>query len=134
MQDQTIKLEPSKLTGKNYNATLHGTIGPSQAESWPLDLRLDGNANLKLLEAWQSGIYAGGVGRLHLRLEGTIANPQWGGTVDLEEGQIGSETFPNSLNHFNGTLVFNKTGVRIEQLTGETGGGGMKLSGVLDYT
>jgi translocation and assembly module TamB len=134
LQDQMLKLESSKLTGKNYSATLSGSIGPSGAESLPLNLRLDGNVNLKLLETWQSGIYAGGTGRLHLRLEGTMAKPQWGGTADLEEAQIGSETFPNSLNHFNGTLVFNKTGVRIEQLVGETGGGGMKLTGVLDYT
>ncbi|GEM_PF-4467889 len=134
LQNEIVKIEPSKAAGKNYSATLQGNVGPLSADSLPLDLRLEGAANLKLLETWQSGIYAGGTGRLHLRLGGTVAHPQWGGTADLEEAQIGSETFPNSLNHFNGTLVFNETGVRIDNLTGESGGGGIKLSGVLDYT
>jgi translocation and assembly module TamB len=144
MQDQAFKLEPSKVTGKNFSATLHGIVGPPSAVSatpavvaqstWPVDLRLDGNVNLKLLETWQAGIYAGGAGRVHLRLEGTTDNPEWSGSADLEEAQIGSETFPNSLNHMNGVLLFNKTGVRIVQLTGETGGGRMNLTGVVDYT
>ncbi len=151
LQDQTLKLEPAKLTGKDFSATLHGTIGspsgtsgspsgtsgsPSAvaASSWPLDLRFDGNLNLKLLETWQPGIYAGGTGRLHLRMQGTVQNPQWDGTAVLEEAQIGSETFPNSLNHFNGSLIFDKTGVRIQELTGESGGGRLNLTGVLDYT
>jgi translocation and assembly module TamB len=144
LQDKIFKLEPSKLTGKDFSATLQGVMGPPSAPagapspgapaSWPMDLRLDGNVNLKLLETWQPGIYAGGTGRLHLRLEGTTDSPQWGGSADLEEAQVGSETFPNSLNHMNGALLFNKTGVRIVQLTGETGGGRMNLTGVLDYT
>jgi translocation and assembly module TamB len=136
LQDQTLKLDSARLNGKNFSATLRGTVGPAtdKSDSVPLDLRLDGTVNLKLLEIWQSGIYAGGVGQVHLRTEGTTQNPQWSGTAVLEEAQIGSETFPNSLNHFNGTLVFNKTGVRIQELTGESGGGGLSLTGVVDYT
>jgi translocation and assembly module TamB len=136
VQDETLKLDPAKLIGKNFSASLRGTVGPGtdKSDSVPLDLRLDGTVNLKLLEIWQPGIYAGGVGQVHLRTEGTTQNPQWSGTAALEEAQVGSETFPNSLNHLNGTLVFNKTGVRIQELTGESGGGGLSLTGVVDYT
>jgi translocation and assembly module TamB len=135
-RNHTLTLEALKFASNGATLTVQGSIQmpPVPAASRALNVRADGELDVKLLETLEPGVNASGKTKLRVTLEGTWEAPQLVGRAELEEAQVGSESFPNSLSHLNGTLLFNQTGVRIEKLSGESGGGDLNLSGVLDYT
>lgn len=136
LRNHTFTLEPLKLSTGGATLTVQGSfeIPPIASAARALRLRADGDLDVAILQTLQPSISASGKAKMRVSLEGTWDSPQLIGRAELEEASVGSESFPNSLSHMNGTLLFNQTGLRIERLVGESGGGDLNLSGVVDYT
>jgi translocation and assembly module TamB len=62
-------------------------------------------------------------------IRGPLSDPRLGGTMQLKNANIALTDVPNGLSNANGTITFNGTQANIGDLTGESGGGKVRLGG-----
>ena len=126
-----ITVNSFRLTGNDINLGVTGTA--SLIPSQPVHLRVDGNVNLGMLEAFDNDIYSSGAIRLNAGVEGSIANPRVNGVLSLEKASFNLLDLPNGISNATGTIAFNGTEATIQNVTGESGGGKITLSGMVAY-
>ncbi len=119
------------LTGRNVDLALTGTAALQGNRA--LALHANGNLNLQLLEAFNSEIYSSGTVTLNAAIGGTTAAPDVTGRLQLQKASINLISLPNGLSNANGTIAFTGTEAIVQNLTGETGGGKVTISGVAAY-
>ena len=124
---QTIHIAPAHLVGEGTDVTGHGSIQfTSQQE---LDLAADGHIDLTLLGGFDANLTASGLATLHINLGGTLREPLPQGTIEIKNGSANYAGLPSGLSDMNGSLVFTRDRVHIEQLTARTGGGTVEFKG-----
>lgn len=119
------------LTGQYSDVTVSGTAAIAGPE--PLNLRATGNVRLDGLEAFSRDIYSSGSVALDAAVSGTMGQPLVNGRLQLNNASVNLISLPNGLSNANGTVAFSGTRATIQDLTGETGGGKVTLSGQVDY-
>jgi translocation and assembly module TamB len=127
MADRVLRLESLHLAGSGTDFTAHGTA--QLAEPREVDFRLEGTVNMALLQTMNPKIFARGTVVVNLTANGTVAQPQLQGRLDLKDASISHNDFPSGLSGLNGVLQFEQNRIRIEQLSGTTGGGSISLTG-----
>jgi translocation and assembly module TamB len=81
-----------------------------------------------------SNIYSSGNVIADVDLRGTFAQPLANGTIELQNASVNMLESPNGISNANGTIVLNGTTARIRELTAESGGGKITLSGFAALT
>ena len=127
----TITVRNFHLTGQYTDLSLSGTAGIAGAQ--PLNLRATGNVRLDGLEAFNRDIYSSGSVGLDAAVSGSMNQPAVNGHLQLNNASFNLISMPNGLSNANGTVAFNGTRATIQNLTGETGGGKVTISGQVDY-
>ena len=129
---QTIHIAPSHLVGEGTDVTGHGSIqftGPRQ-----LDLTGDGQANLALLGGFDPNLTASGLTTFHMTVGGTLNQPLPQGRIEIKDGSATYAGLPSGLSELNGSLMFTRDRIYVEQLGARTGGGAVEFKGDLtDY-
>jgi len=115
------------LTGQSTQVTLAGTIG--LRDPAPLNLKVTGQADLKLVEAKFPDLVSTGVANLQVDVRGTTQMPDLRGSASLSNASLRKPGFFTSLTNVNGTLTFNQNQIRIENLRGTAGGGNVHAEG-----
>ncbi|HXS98253.1 MAG TPA: translocation/assembly module TamB domain-containing protein [Candidatus Limnocylindrales bacterium] len=126
-----VTVQNFHITGPYTNLALSGTANIAAPQA--VNLRATGNVNLELLEAFSSDIYSQGAVTLNADVTGTTANPVVNGRIQLQNASFNELSLPNGLSNANGTIVFNGSQALIQNITGETGGGKVVVSGVVSY-
>jgi translocation and assembly module TamB len=124
---RVLRLESLHLTGSGTDFTAHGEA--QLAEPRAVDFQLEGTVNMALLQTMNPKIFARGMLGLNLSARGTVSQPQLQGTLELKDAAISHNDFPSGLSGLNGVLQFEQNRIRIEQLSGTTGGGTVSLTG-----
>lgn len=124
---QTIHIAPSHLVGEGTDVTGHGSIQFTGRQE--LDLAADGHADLSLMGGFDSNLTASGVMTVHMNVGGTLGEPLPQGTISVNNGAANYAGLPSGLSEMNGSLVFTRDRVHIEQLTARTGGGTIEFKG-----
>jgi translocation and assembly module TamB len=96
-------------------------------------MRVDGNVNLELLEAFSSDIYSSGSITLNAAINGTAASPDITGRLQLQKASFNMLDLPNGLSNATGSIAFTGTEAYIQNITGESGGGKVTVSGTVGY-
>ncbi len=125
--DRVLRLESFHLAGSGTDFTAHGQA--QLAEPREVDFRLEGTVNMALLQTMNPKIFARGTLGINLSANGTVSEPQLQGRLDLKDASISHNDFPSGLSNLNGVLQFEQNRIRIEQLSGTTGGGTVSLTG-----
>ena len=125
--DQTLQIPETHLVGEGTDVTGHGAIYYADADR--LDMSADGLVDLRLLGGIDPSLTAGGQANIHMTLGGTVRDPLPQGTIEIKNGTANYAGIPSGLSELNGTLVFTRDRVHIEQLTGHAGGGTLDLKG-----
>lgn len=125
--NQVARIQPVHMVGEGTDLTGNGTIG--FAGTRPLDLTADGRIDMKILGSLNSDITATGAMLVHMTVAGTVSEPQPQGTVQIENASVNYAGLPSGLSEMNGSLLFSRDQVHIEQLAGKTGGGVLDLKG-----
>jgi translocation and assembly module TamB len=125
--DRTLQLPEVNLVGEGTDVTGHGAI--YYAEGHRLDMTADGHVDLRLLSGIDPGLSAGGQATIHMTLAGTVADPIAQGTVQISSGTANYAGIPSGISDLNGTLVFTRDRIFIDQLSGRAGGGALDLKG-----
>ncbi len=132
--DQVLMLENLHLAGSGTDFTAHGSAHLSGTQE--LDFRLDGSINLTLLQSLNPKILARGTLGVNLDANGTIAQPVLQGRLEVKDTFVSHNDFPSGLSGLsglNGVLLFDRSRIQIEKLSGTTGGGTVALTGSATY-
>jgi translocation and assembly module TamB len=98
-----------------------------------MNLRVDGNVQLGLLEAFDSDIFSSGALIVNAAISGTGAKPSITGRLRLQNASVNMANLPNGITNANATIAFNGTDAVIQNFSAESGGGKLTLSGSVDY-
>ncbi len=129
--NSVITAESAHLVGPGTDLTVSGRILPEQKA--PLDLRVDGKTDLAFLHDFSPDILASGSVTANATVRGSLADPQILGRVEFNKANFNIVDVPNGIANATGAITFNKDRAQIESLTGETGGGHIRLTGFASY-
>jgi translocation and assembly module TamB len=126
-----VTVQSANITGPLARLSVSGSVPVSGPGS--MNLRADGNIQLKLLEAFSQNIFSDGAVVLKASATGTAAKPAVNGRVQLQNASFNMVGLPMGIDKGNGAVVFTGTGATIQNLTAESGGGKIALNGFVAY-
>jgi translocation and assembly module TamB len=124
---EVVRLEQLHIVGEDTDFSAHGTA--SLARAYDLDLAGEGHLNLQLIQTLNSNFTSSGLVDVSLTVTGPIADPLLQGRVNISHGSLAYADLPSGLSDMNGSLIFNKNRLQIENLTAHSGGGALTLTG-----
>jgi len=130
-RDNLIRLEQLRLQGPRAQLETSGTVrlGADPA----MNLNAKGEMDLAGLSSLDPQIEPAGRVELEAQISGTVRRPLWRGRLRLSNGSLHYGNLPNGLDRINGTVVFEGSRGVLENVTAESGGGQLQLSGVVRY-
>ena len=132
VSDQVLRVESCRVGGEGSRFfDVRGTA--ELAGTQRLSMRATGDVNLKLLQVIDPDILSAGAVNLSVNIGGVISNPVLQGRLRVTNGSISYTDVPNGLSDINGTMVFNRDRLEVEDLVARTGGGELRLGGFLTY-
>ncbi|HXJ44330.1 MAG TPA: translocation/assembly module TamB domain-containing protein, partial [Bryobacteraceae bacterium] len=132
LKNAVVHVESARLTGPATNITLAGNVSLKDAKN-PLDLRLNGTIDLTVLERLDRDLSASGALVTDATIRGPLTLPLVAGQMQLKDANISLATFPNGLSNANGVILFSGDRATIQNLTGESGGGKVSVTGFVSY-
>jgi translocation and assembly module TamB len=124
---QTIHIAPLHFVGDGTDVTGHGSIQFTAQRL--LDLAADGQADLRLLGGFDPNLAASGGMTVHLTVNGSLSDPLPQGAVQISNATANYAGLPSGLSEMNGSLLFTRNRVHIDQLAARAGGGNVDFKG-----
>lgn len=131
LSQSEFRLLRARLSGPSTSLALSGAMFLNQGNA--LDFQASGRIGLELLNMFNPDISSSGAALLDAAVRGTLSKPDVNGKLLLQNASLTVADFPNSISNANGTILFSGTQAVIENITGETGGGAVSLSGLVHY-
>ena len=127
----SLEIEPVTFRGKDTNLQIAGSVQFSGRRT--LALRLNGGLDLRLLSGYVPDLDARGSAQINASFEGTLDRPRINGRVHIENASARVADFPTGLNVLQGDLVFDANRLYFENVSAESGGGSLHLTGSVNY-
>ncbi len=131
MTGSAVTVRAARLTGPGTDFSVTGRWSLDQKN--PLDLRIGGHADLKLVRDLNRDLIASGSVKVDASVRGSLGAPQVTGRVEFANAGFNISDVPNGISSANGVLLFTGDRASIQSFTGETGGGKIELSGFAAY-
>jgi len=125
-----VQLQNVRLQGSGMDVQAQGT---ASITGGPLALSINGNVGLNILQSFDSDIYSAGSVTLAANIRGTTADPILNGQVVLKDATLTYASLPNGISKANGTILLSGKTANIQNLTAESGGGKLTLTGFAEY-
>ncbi len=126
-----IRVEQAHFHGTDTDLQIGGSARFSPNSR--LDFTLSGGVNLRLLGEVLPELDAQGRADANVSVQGSIAQPIVVGRAKLRDASAHYADFPAGLSHVDGDIVFNKSSLNFEEMTAQSGGGHLTLSGNVAY-
>jgi len=127
LAQEVLRIEQLHLVGDGTDFTAHGTAALTADRQ--LDLSSQGRVDLNLLQTFNSEFYSSGNVDITLAVTGPMKDPQLQGRVNVVHGALSYSGIPSGLSDMNGSLIFNKNRLQVENLTARSGGGTLTVTG-----
>lgn len=127
----TLEIEPVTLRGTDTNLQIAGSV--QFAGRRTIGLRLNGALDLRLLSGYVPELDARGPAQVNASFEGTLDQPRITGRVHIDNAAARVADFPAGLSAIQGDMVFDATRLYFENLSAESGGGTLHVSGNVNY-
>lgn len=127
----SLEIEPVTFRGADTNLQIAGSV--QFADRRTLGLRLNGGLDLRLLGDYVPELDARGPAEINATFEGTLDHPRITGRVHVEKASAREANFPAGLSAIQGDLVFDATRLHFENVSAESGGGTLHLTGTVSY-
>jgi len=124
---RSLEIDQFHLIGEGTDISATGKV--QLAGEREIDVRAQGQANLKLIETFNPEFTSSGVASVDLSVSGTLSRPVTQGRLRIDHGAVAYIDLPSALSDINGSLIFNQDRLQIETLTAHTGGGLVTLGG-----
>ncbi len=126
-----LQIEQAVLRGTDTNFRISGSARFSGDRS--LNLTMTGSVNLRLASGLFPDLEGRGAAQVDARVQGTYSSPKITGRVRVSDAAAHYGDFPAGLSHVNGEFVFDLTRLVFDDVTAESGGGTLTLSGSIVY-
>src|SRR5579872_285430 len=126
-----VRIQQAHLSGQQTDLEASGTV-PLNGQ--PMALALNGSMNLAVLQNFDQDITSSGSVLLATTVRGTTSNPAMNGRIEIHNGAVNYATISNGIYNANGTIQFNGNSASLRNLTAESGGGKVTLSGFFAMT
>src|SRR6266852_5316449 len=127
----SLEIDPVTLRGTDTNLQIAGSV--QFAGRRAVGLRLNGALDLRLLSGFVPDIDARGPAQVNASFDGTLERPRITGRVHIENAFARAKDFPAGLSAIRGDMVFDATRLYFENMSAESGGGTLHLSGSVNY-
>ncbi len=127
----SLEIEPVTLRGTDTNLQISGSV--QFAGRRAVGLRLNGALDLRLISGFVPNLDARGPAQINAAFEGTLDRPRITGRVHIENASARAADFPTGLSAITGDMVFDATRLFLENMSAESGGGTLHLSGSVNY-
>jgi len=127
----SLEIEPVTLKGTDTNLQISGSVQFAGRRS--VGLHLNWALDLQLIRGFFPNVDARGPAQINASFEGTLDRPRITGRVHIENASARAADFPTGLSAITGDVVFDATRLYFENLSAESGGGTLQISGSLNY-
>src|SRR5712664_389489 len=127
----SLEIDPVTLKGADTNLQIAGSV--QFAGRRAVGLRLNGSLDLRLISGFVPNLDARGPAQINASFEGTLDRPRITGRVHIENASARVVDFPTGLSAIKGDVVFDATRLYFENMSAESGGGTLHLSGSVNY-
>ncbi len=126
LEGGAVTLEAFHLAGPQTDIQASG-IAPLHGGS--VNLTVNAGVDLAVLQSLSSDIDSSGKITVQAAVRGTLSNPLANGSLQLQNATFFYAGLPNGLSNGNGTILFQGNLASIQNLTGDSGGGKVAISG-----
>ncbi len=126
-----LNAERFELIGPNSHLKIAGSVSDSQP--WNADLNLDGLLNLQVLRVVNPNLDVSGQTIFRASLKGPLRTPAIQGRMELQSAALATADLPSGISAVNGVITFDNNRATVEQLTGNAGGGLVRLGGFVSF-
>jgi len=131
LANRSVDIQQFHMLGEGTDLTAHGSVQLSG--DCALDLAADGRLDLKLVSGFDPDLAASGLVTMNMTVGGTFADPLPQGRLQFAGGSLSYASLPSGLSELNGSLVFTRERVHIQNLSARTGGGSLAFQGDATY-
>ena len=128
---ESLEIDQATFKGTDTNIAVAGAV--RFAGKGTLGLKLNGALDLRLLTGFLPAVEANGPAQINATFEGPFDRPRITGKVHIESASARVADFPTGMSNITGDLVFDATRLFFENVTAESGGGTMYLTGSVNY-
>jgi hypothetical protein len=122
-----VKVDALRVVGDGTELNMTGSVDLSARQ---VQLQAAGEANLGILQGFFPGSVRGsGHARLTAAVNGSIDQPLLSGSAIINDGRIRHLSLPNAIDAINGRLLFDASGIRLDDLSAALGGGRVQFGG-----
>jgi translocation and assembly module TamB len=133
LSNDVITVQQLRLKGPSTTFQVSGRANLKDQVA-PLNVKLNGNVDLVVLQDADREFYSNGGLSLDAAVHGTFAKPLVNGKIVLTNANVNYATAPNGISNANGVILLNGTGATIQNLTAESGGGKISVTGFAGLT
>ncbi len=127
-RNNRFTIDQLRLTGQDTSLALAGSVNLTDST---VDVGLAGDASLTILQLFFPDVRAEGTASLRATVEGSLDDYRLGGRADIVDGRLRHSAFTHSLSDINGPIVFDRSGVNLDGLTGRLGDGRVQFGGAI---
>jgi len=128
---ESLDVDQASFKGTDTNIAMSGSV--RFAGRGTLGLKLEGALDLRLVTGFLPSLQASGPAQINASFEGPFDRPRITGRVHIEKAAARVADFPTGLSNITGDLVFDATRLSFENVSAESGGGTMHLTGNVNY-
>ncbi|MDP9169701.1 MAG: translocation/assembly module TamB domain-containing protein, partial [Acidobacteriota bacterium] len=126
----TVRIQNAHLTGPNTDIQATGTASLTDGT---LNVGLNANADIGILQNFDRDIYSTGKIVLATTVRGTMSQPLVNGPLTLQNASLNYAPVPIGISNANGTVIFSGNSARVQNLTAESGGGKINVTGFVGF-
>ncbi|MFZ0590411.1 MAG: translocation/assembly module TamB domain-containing protein [Bryobacteraceae bacterium] len=130
-RNRQAAIQSFRVTAKNTQFEVGGRFGLTG--DLPLDLKVNGNLNLRVLETFDSNLQSTGASSINAAVTGSVRDPSVNGEVSITNASIYRTDLTNGFDHANGIIRFDDNRATIQRLTARSGGGQVNIAGVATF-
>jgi autotransporter translocation and assembly factor TamB len=114
-----FRVADMQLEGQDTDLNIAGTVDLHNEQ---IAMRLNGGANLRVLEGFTRNVRSAGRANVDAELSGPMRNPLLSGNMKIADGRLRHFSLPHGLDRINGEVTFDSNGLNLEGVSAELGG------------
>ena len=126
-----VQVSQANLRGVDTDFQIGGFV--KFAADRAMDMRVSGAVNLRLFSEFVPNLDVRGPADVDGMIAGTLSSPRITGRVRVHDAAMRYGDFPAGLSQLTGDFIFDTSRITFSNVTSETGGGRLLLSGALNY-
>jgi translocation and assembly module TamB len=133
LNQSVVQIAQLHMEGRSTTLNAAGSINLKDAKA-PLNIDVAANADLGVLQDINRDFFSSGNVALNTSIRGSFNQPLVNGRIVLKNANVNYADAPNGLSNGNGVILLNGTSATIQNLTGESGGGKITVTGFAGLT